>query len=108
MRTYKYRNDDGSIRIDVNYDDKLIDLNKRGDDKPDVEFNDDGSVHINTPGDYNFRSTYDSRSATVRVYAWQRSGERGWRQQPDIDDPALGPERRTLSERFSDIANERD
>jgi hypothetical protein len=40
--------------------------------KPDVEFNDDGSVHINTPGDYWF-SNNDWEFVTVRCV--QRRGD---------------------------------
>jgi hypothetical protein len=55
------------------------------DDKPDVEFNDDGSVHINTPGDYYFGLTHDYESI---VYARRLdTGDDYHRANPD--DPAL-------------------
>jgi hypothetical protein len=51
-------------------------------DKPDVEFNDDGSVHINTPGDY-FFSNNDWEFVTIRCVQ-RRGGEQHYhRDNPD-------------------------
>jgi hypothetical protein len=89
---------DWGFVIDVNeYLNKRNDsINKHGvdydqHDKPDVEFNDDGSVHINTPGDYHFEYSYNDSL----IAGWRRRNDNGgwtrtvWRDEHDPDDPAL-------------------
>jgi hypothetical protein len=76
-----YKHDDNVVHFGDDRYDYVAD-----DDRPDVEFNDDGSVHINTPGDYNFGIVNGN---VVAVY--DRAGELidSILELADPDDPAL-------------------
>ena len=80
---YVEQHDDGIHLVSYNRDWVYVVDN---DDKPDVEFNDDGSVHINTPGNYYFN--HDIRDWRLTVFRINDDGTRTVFTD-DRDDPAL-------------------
>jgi hypothetical protein len=92
---YLPRRDDNGFNVNDALNEHNVEriLEHDHDNRPDIEFNDDGSVHINTPGDYYFACDdngnvdYACRTG-FKSTTYLRPGSR-WDTNADADDPAL-------------------